>query len=392
VERANELAGELSTAIASREKFENRVKVLEAASTHHTEEVASLESQLLDRDAQCKSLVRELAIRDDPTLAYVAFNATSEIKEGDPITDRLLLFKSLPALQEQNGKLLKIVRALQARLSDRETKRATAEDNGALDEAADTITTLHTKLVERQNVITDLQAKIMEITRERDVFSRLLSRGEGLRWPNGASSSNGPVEDSSAEAISSLQAELDVVRKKADEDVTEAKKLARQKSEEAGNSEVERAKAEAKATMLSEQNRLLSETHAHQKQENTTLEAQVRQLQSQISQVQQERRKVGCIDQLHQFNSNNQALDEVAMHQTAEGRLRDEASQLRAGKEQWESMQTRMQADFTIVQQERANLQHLIDNLKGINSESGRTRTEELTRLEKRIEELQREA
>jgi hypothetical protein len=80
------------------------------------------------------------------------------------------------------------------------------------------------------------------------------------------------------------------------------------------------------------------------------------------------------------------------MHQTAEGRLRDEASQLRAGKEQWESMQTRMQADFTIVQQERANLQHLIDNLKGINSESGRTRTEELTRLEKRIEELQREA
>ena len=261
--------------------------------------MSALESQLLDRDTQCKSLVRELAIRDDPSLAYVAFDTTTELKEADPITDRLLLFKSLPALQEQNGKLLKIVRALQAKLSDRETKRATAEDDGvALDQAAETITTLHTKLVERQNVITDLQAKITEVTRERDVFSRLLSRGEGLRWPNGSVSNNGPLEhgqDSSAEAISSLQTELDLVRKKAEEDVAEAKNLAREKSEAAGNAEVERAKAEAKATMLAEQHRLLTETHDHQKKEYATLESQLRQLQSQMAEVQVARRKVCCI-------------------------------------------------------------------------------------------------
>jgi nucleoprotein TPR len=241
--------------------------------------------------------LREISIRDDPTLAYVAFDPSSELRESDPITDRLLLFKSLPALQEQNGKLLKVVRALQDKLSDREAKRATAEDDGlALDQAAETITTLHTKLVERQNALTGLQEKLTEVTRERDLFSRLLSRGEGLRWPNG-STANGPVDghDASAEALSSLQAELDIMRKKADDDVTEAKSIARQKSEAATKAELEAAKADARAKMIEEQNRLLAETQSTQKQENAALGSQISTLQSQLQHVVQERRKV-CYD------------------------------------------------------------------------------------------------
>lgn len=255
VQRANELAGELSGAIAARDRLENRVKSLEAAATLRADEVSALESQLQDRDAQCKTLLRQIEIHDNPSLAYVAFDSNAKLTEGDPITDRLLLFKSLPALQEQNSKLLRVVRALQAQLSDRETARVTADngDDGALDQAAEAVTKLHEKLVERQNVITDLQAKILEVSRERDVFSRLLSRGEGLRWPHGASNGSGPLDsghESSAEAITSLQAELDVVRKKADDEVAEAKKLAREKNAEASTAELERSKAEARATML----------------------------------------------------------------------------------------------------------------------------------------------
>lgn len=44
------------------------------------------------------------------------------------------------------------------------------------------------------------------------------------------------------------------------------------------------------------------------------------------------------------------------------------------------------------MQEERARLQQLIENLQGIAAENERTKAEERERLEKRIDELQREA
>jgi nucleoprotein TPR len=43
------------------------------------------------------------------------------------------------------------------------------------------------------------------------------------------------------------------------------------------------------------------------------------------------------------------------------------------------------------VQTERTRLQQLVENLNGLSTESERTRSEERVRLEKCVEELQRE-
>lgn len=64
---------------------------------------------------------------------------------------------------------------------------------------------------------------------------------------------------------------------------------------------------------------------------------------------------------------------------------------MRAEKEQWESIQSRLESDFAAVQQERAKLQHSIDTLNSIHGEHERTRAEERAKLERRIDELQRE-
>lgn len=324
-----------------------------------------------------QGLLREIAIRDDPNLAHVGLDDNAKISEGDLITDKLTEFKSLRALQQQNQKLLKLTRGLVAKLEARDVRRATADASdidtaASLDEAAETIEKLHSKLL-------DSEKKINELARERDFFSKLLSRGEGLRWSNGATATKNPLagDTDNEVALSNLQAELDIVRSKADQEIAEAKEQARQKAEAAGVAEVEKVKAEAKAQMLEEQQRILSETHQLQQQANTTLEAQVRQLQGQISQTQLERRN---------------ALEQVAQHQAQETRLRDEAALLRAEKEQWESIQSRLQSDFSTVQQERVRLQHLIDNLSNVSTENEKTKNEQRTMLEKRIEELQREA
>lgn len=56
-----------------------------------------------------------------------------------------------------------------------------------------------------------------------------------------------------------------------------------------------------------------------------------------------------------------------------------------------QSNEYRLQTDFRAVQNERAKLQQLIDNLNSVNAESEKTRSEERQRMEKRVEEVQRE-
>lgn len=85
-------------------------------------------------------------------------------------------------------------------------------------------------------------------------------------------------------------------------------------------------------------------------------------------------------------------MEQLAAHQSSETRLREEAALLRAEKEHWESVKTRSETDLATVQQDRARLLQSVESLQGINSEHQRTRDEDRAKLEKRIEELQREA
>lgn len=106
-----------------------------------------------------------------------------------------------------------------------------------------------------------------------------------------------------------------------------------------------------------------------------------------------------------------QALEQAAARQSEADRLRAECASLRTEKDQFkvcrkdrvdacvnyladilQGIETRLQADFRTVQEERARLQQLIDNLQSISAENERTKAEERERLEKRINELQREA
>ena len=248
MERANALAAELADVMMSRERHEAQAKFLAAAAALHTDEVSSLRITTDDLSRQVQGLLRQLAIRDDPSLADVAIDG-SVSANGDIIADRLLEFKSIRSLQEQNQRLLKLTRSLMAKLDAREIYRATSDaddtDTGAtLDQATETITKLHAQLLEAQK-------KMNQATRERDFFSKLLAKGEGLNWSGKISL--GPLEggsDPHQQTITTLQAEMDLVRTKAETDIAEAKEEARLKAEQVGVAEVDKARAEARITLL----------------------------------------------------------------------------------------------------------------------------------------------
>jgi nucleoprotein TPR len=244
MERATALAGQLSTVMAARDAHEHTIKSLQASSSQNEEEVAALRATTDDLSRQVQGLLRQLAIRDDPSLANSPMDGPAPV-EGDLITDHLLEFRSIRGLQEQNHKLLKMTRGLMAKLDAQEINRATSDTDdldtaATLEQATQTINRLHAQLLEAQK-------KINEAVKERDFFSKLLAKGEGLNWsPSGTGDGDSPHQ----QTIVSLQAEMDTVRSKAEEEIKEIRDQLRAKAEAAGVAEVERAKADAKATLL----------------------------------------------------------------------------------------------------------------------------------------------
>lgn len=204
-----------------------------------------------DLSRQVQTLLRQIAILNDPTLANSSIDTNGSVSEGDIISDHLVEFQSIRALQEQNQKLLQLTRGLMTKLNAQEVARATDHENEldtgvSLDKAAETITRLHQQLL-------DAQKKISEVTRERDTFSKLLARGEGLRAPAQIANGSGPLDHSvgpQQELVSTLQEELESIRRQAEKDIEEIRTQLSSKSSEAGQAEVGKAKAEAQATLL----------------------------------------------------------------------------------------------------------------------------------------------
>ncbi|ORX37030.1 hypothetical protein BD324DRAFT_650644 [Kockovaella imperatae] len=374
IERANALALELASVMSARDARDVELRSLNASSSLHKDEVASLTSTTEDLSRQVQTLLRQIAIRDDPSLASQTMDGNATVSEtGDLVTDYFVEFKSIRSLQQQNQKLLKLTRGLMAKLDAQEIDRAGAdaedlETGATLEQATETITKLHAQLL-------DAQKKINEATRERDFFSKLLARGDGLKW---SSPSGGPLEDGSApheQALTTLQVEIESIRLKAEQDISDAREQLRTKSEEAGQAEIAKVRAEAQISMLQEQHRMMTDANALQKQELSGLHDEMRKLHESIAVAGVERRL---------------ALEQVASRQGEADRLRNDLANLRAEKEQLASTEARLQSDFRSVQSERARLQQLIDNLQTVNSEHEKTRAEDRARLERRVEEVER--
>jgi nucleoprotein TPR len=251
IERSNALAAELATALTARDLREHEVKSLKAEAELRAEEMKELRTTTDDLSRQVQGLLRQIALLNDPSLANVSIDGNAEVSsDGDIITDHLVEFQSIRSLQEQNAKLLRLTRGLMAKLDAQEIDRAAINDNdrefgASLDQATETITKLHQSLVEAQK-------KISEVTRERDTFSKLLARGEGLRKP-AQMSNNGPLDDSlgsQEQLVASLQEEMQAFRHKADVEIAEVRAQLTAKVEEAGQAEVEKAKAEAQVILL----------------------------------------------------------------------------------------------------------------------------------------------
>jgi nucleoprotein TPR len=130
------------------------------------------------------------------------------------ITNHLVLFRSIPALQGQNQKLLGIVREMGAKMEaeEREYREALEKEQGeAVREAHEAITALQEQL-EAQRRTHDV--KMQAFIKERDSLKVLLGRAErGSAGKDARSQANGAATESDiAKELAEIQQQFDTYR------------------------------------------------------------------------------------------------------------------------------------------------------------------------------------
>lgn len=166
--------------------------------------------QLDDLGRQVQNLLREIGRRDDPTLPVDEDleNVDSVVLSDDVdsmITNNLVLFKLINGLQEQNMKLIKVVRELGARLENGEKEFRVGLER----ERAEAVQEAHEMLVELRSQL-DRQEKssaaiIQSYVKERDalksVIARLEAEGPSHSRINGNISGSSPNVSHDVEEI-----------------------------------------------------------------------------------------------------------------------------------------------------------------------------------------------
>ncbi|CAE6455240.1 unnamed protein product [Rhizoctonia solani] len=370
-ERLQQTAADLTQQLADALKAQEGIRGIEADRDTCKREVNVLQTQLADLSRQIVVLTREVAIRDDPSLAAEEFSVPDDMDEDvtatdELITSELVLFRSLPELQAQNARLLRMTRELGARL-EKEVANSNDGENldAALREAGEVVERLE-KEVESLNLRTE------SLKRERDAWKRV-ARG------------NAPTESTVATSNGGERVPVELVPARVDEELLkqleERTREAAQLREELATAQREGAKlsaqiakTSAQVSFLEEQRRLSAQTAEMQSRELSEMQRRVSEMQGLNMQLEIATRQAGDI------------AEEARM--TAE-KLRNDAALLRAENDLWKKVEARLMEENKNLSRERSHLSELMRNLQTIQHEHERSDAAEKRRLEtdaKRLE------
>lgn len=217
---ASQLASQLAQALAERDSQSNIVQEISQKFTTSTSENILLQKQLEDLGRQVQTLLREIARHDDPMIPSEEELNNMHVAPAEDtdslITNHLVLFKSIDGMQEQNQKLLKIVRELGKKMEseEREYRDAMEREQGeAVREAHEAMQEMAAQLERQKKSNENL---IQSYVKEIDALRSLLARAETL---NGTSlSKSGVGEDISGDKselvkeLSEVQVQFDAYR------------------------------------------------------------------------------------------------------------------------------------------------------------------------------------
>ncbi|KAI6030410.1 hypothetical protein F5J12DRAFT_800153 [Pisolithus orientalis] len=387
---ATQLSAQLSAAISDRDANAASIQELSQKIKKAHNENDLLQHQLTDLGRQIQTLLKELGRHEDPSVpSDEILDQMEPIPANDieaVITNNLVLFRSIPELQEQNQRLLKVVREMGAKMEAEERDyRATLEQeqSEAVREAHEAIQELVTQL-ERQKKSSEMT--IQAYMKERDTLKAMLAQLErgvphvglngdiGVNGASTASRSNAQPSGDLAMELADAQAQFESYRQEMGVDSSKLREDFVSAQRELGRANADLAKANAKIQYLDERHRMSQEQLALQSRDLDQLSMRNQQLYDQQMRLDIDKERV---------------MDELATVKSDLEQLRNEAANLRAEKRIWESVQTRLIEDNKSLSVERAQLADLVANVQRIHGDLERSGENDRKRLETQIQMME---
>lgn len=374
-----------------------------------------LRQQLRDLSAQIKILLVEFQARDQGLDALDAAGqmqlqmlANGELDDqsaadltsaGALISQRLLLFKNISELQDQNVQLLKLNRGLAERMEGDAAKAREAEQANALQELDE----LRDRVQRHQDEIRSMTTQTESIMRERDMFRRMLSHRGQL--PHGteaqsmfAQSVDGRATPSTpphagsirnveqtpqskeladyGKLLKDMQSHFDAYRQEAATDHSTLKQQVDQLAREKGELQGDVARTGGQLTLAQERYEMLHANYGMLKSENGELQKRSQSLAE------------GAAKQDLRIQS---VVEELIETRTLADSMRTDTANLKAERELWKKIEARLTEDNRALMDERSRLNKMMADLQNLQNERELADSENRRRLQTRTETLETE-
>jgi nucleoprotein TPR len=267
---AAQLGSQLSQALAERDTQQNTSQELSQKLTKSTNENTLLQRQLEDLGRQVQNLLRQIARRDDPTIPpdeELEMTPVEAITDAATlVTDHLVLFKNIDVLQQQNIRLLRIVRDLGEKMeNDEKEYRETMEKEQAeaIREAHEAMQELAAQL-EAQKKNSDLVIKAY--VQERDALRAMLDRAQSAAGTDASASAIGTtltVSGDAAKELAEVQGQFDAYKLEMGIDSGRLRDELIAAQKEFNSMSAALAKANAKVEYLSGKGHILANASVH---------------------------------------------------------------------------------------------------------------------------------
>ena len=161
---ARQLAEQLSEAMEERDQQARAAREAKHALAVKQKEIDLLNKTSIDNSRQIRGLMHQIARANDPTLPQNFEDEAPPPAYGSNdvesyVNSNLVLFRSLPQLQQRNQELLKLTHTLATQLEERERQAAAEEESEVMAEARMVIESQQAQLKTSQ---TKLEAYIKE--------------------------------------------------------------------------------------------------------------------------------------------------------------------------------------------------------------------------------------
>jgi nucleoprotein TPR len=384
-----DLSAQLDASTSEMDELKSKLKMADLQYKDSSRENAMISQQVRDLSRQVQQLLiqNQLDADAEAPLNPKEHAALQQFLNGDGdegsdtdklISKRLVLFKDIIELQRQNENLLKVTRQLGQKMEHEEAeakKRYENLESAAVEDAKKAIKSLHGDLQR-------LTTRSESLQRERDMFRRMLSnRSDGEQQQDAIqASSNDQVErilkqnQETAEMLKEAQQNYETYRSETSVTIKTLNEQISVISNERGSLHIKVSKLQSQLELTNERFKTAKDNIEILKSENGEFKKRIQSLQEALSQ---------------QDVRTQQVADELVETRSLLESVRNEASNLKAEKALWKSIEERITKENAELFEEKGKLNGLLRNVELMSTEREATFKESERRLLSQVETLE---